>query len=229
VSPASSLTSRQAGCLTAVLTESTVPGTGQLSGTVFAVPVSLPAQQVSFASANPSPVAVGSKYDPVARSSAGLAVKLVVSAASTKGTCSIAAGGVVAFTGVGMCVVEAEQDGSASWAAAVASQSIVVSRGRPVAVKASYAVDYRHALAVTVRDGILAKDTLNGAVLVSHTRPAHGALSLRANGAFTYVPRPSFSGTDGFTYTVKNSLGRATASVTIHVGPPPAPGTGGRR
>jgi hypothetical protein len=43
-------------------------------------------------------------------------------------------------------------------------------------------------------------------------------LTLLANGSFTYVPRESFEGTDSFTYTLRNGLGRSTATVKIDVG-----------
>ena len=73
---------------------------------------------------------------------------------------------------------------------------------------------------MTARNGLLGKDTVNGATISSHTAPAHGTLTLLGSGAFTYVPRPSFSGTDHFTYTLRNSLGRSTATVSIAVSDP---------
>ena len=221
LAPATAATSRKAGCLTVTLTESTEPSVAQLSGTVFAVPESLPAQRVTFASPDPSPVAVGAHYTPEVRSSADLPVDLVVGNASTKGSCTVSAAGVVNFTGAGKCDVQADQVGSTRWAAASATQVVEVSAGRPVALGATYSTGYRKTLDVAARNGLLARDTLNGAVLSSHTPPAHGTLSLRPNGAFSYVPRASFSGTDSFSYTLKNALGRATATVTIHVGSRP--------
>ncbi len=64
---------------------------------------------------------------------------------------------------------------------------------------------------------MLAKDRVNGATISAHTAPTHGTLTLLGTGAFTYVPRPSFSGTDHFTYTLRNSVGRSTATVSIQV------------
>lgn len=42
--------------------------------------------------------------------------------------------------------------------------------------------------------------------LVSHTDPAHGALSLDADGRFRYTPQPGFSGTDSFRYTSSDAV-----------------------
>ncbi len=221
VSPASSVSSRKAGCLTAALTASTNPSITDLTGTVFAIPLSLPAQRVSFASINPSPVAVGSRYRPAARSGSGLPVLFVADTTSGKGACSVSAGGTVSFTAPGTCTLQAEQVGSSRWAAASATQQIVVVAGRPMAVGVSYATGYRRALVVSAREGVLAKDTLNGATITSHTQPGHGRLTLRSDGAFSYDPRTTFSGADSFSYTIKNALGHATATVTIHVGAPP--------
>jgi len=65
--------------------------------------------------------------------------------------------------------------------------------------------------------GVLGNDTLNGAVISSHTNPAHGSLTLNANGSFVYTPSRNFVGIDSFTYTLKNPTGSSTATVTIDV------------
>ena len=70
---------------------------------------------------------------------------------------------------------------------------------------------------------ILVNDTdANGdpltAVLV--TGPAHGSLSLNANGTFTYTPHANFNGTDSFTYRVSDGKSLSDpATVTIAVIP----------
>jgi VCBS repeat-containing protein len=49
--------------------------------------------------------------------------------------------------------------------------------------------------------------------------PAHGRLTLRADGSFTYTPTSGFSGVDQFVYSAKDSGGRSDrATVTIKVG-----------
>src|SRR5207253_6729586 len=57
-------------------------------------------------------------------------------------------------------------------------------------------------------DGDVDGDTL-GAVLVAG--PAHGNLTLHANGSFTYTPAANYNGGDSFTY--KASDGQADSNV----------------
>jgi len=70
--------------------------------------------------------------------------------------------------------------------------------------------------------GVLANDTdpqghRLAATLISG--PAHGRLTLRADGSFTYTPTSGFSGVDQFVYSAKDSGGRSDrATVTIKVG-----------
>ncbi|MCK7519846.1 MAG: Ig-like domain-containing protein [Ignavibacteriales bacterium] len=71
--------------------------------------------------------------------------------------------------------------------------------------------------------GVLGNDTdVEGdalrAVLVSG--PAHGSLSLKADGTFSYTPDADWNGTDSFTYKANDgSLDSAPATVTITVNP----------
>src|SRR5207253_3062780 len=72
----------------------------------------------------------------------------------------------------------------------------------PVAVNASFATDEDTALTVSAA-GVLANDTdVDSPVLtaVVVTGPSHGALTLNANGSFTYTPAANFNGSDSFTY-----------------------------
>ncbi len=70
--------------------------------------------------------------------------------------------------------------------------------------------------------GVLANDNANGAgamtaALVSG--PAHGSLTLNANGSFTYTPAANYFGTDSFTYRATTWAGSgniATASITVN-------------
>lgn len=53
------------------------------------------------------------------------------------------------------------------------------------------------------------------------TAPAHGAAQVNPDGTVTYVPGPTYAGSDGFTYTISNGHGgTATAKVTLTVKPP---------
>jgi uncharacterized repeat protein (TIGR01451 family) len=52
---------------------------------------------------------------------------------------------------------------------------------------------------------------------------AHGSVTVNSDGTFTYTPNVGFSGTDSFTYTIKNSANStltSTGTVTINVSAP---------
>ena len=42
--------------------------------------------------------------------------------------------------------------------------------------------------------------------------PAHGTLTLNADGRFTYTPAPNYNGPDSFTYTANDGTGRLATS-----------------
>ena len=83
----------------------------------------------------------------------------------------------------------------------------------PVAVADSYSTDEDTALTVAA-PGVLANDTdVDGdpltAVMVSD--PAHGTLTLNADGSFVYTPAANYNGADSFTY--KANDGTADSNV----------------
>jgi VCBS repeat-containing protein len=90
----------------------------------------------------------------------------------------------------------------------------------PVGVADSYTVSAGSTLAVAA-PGVLANDTdADGDALTAKlvTNPAHGSLTLSANGSFTYVPASGYGGADSFTYkpndgTVDGSV--ATVAITV--------------
>src|SRR5207249_611980 len=95
------------------------------------------------------------------------------------------------------------------------SITIVSSTGNtaPVAANDSFATNEDSAEAGTAR-GELANDTdIDSPVLtaVVVTGPSHGALTLNANGSFTYTPAANFNGADSFTY--KANDGQADSNV----------------
>jgi hypothetical protein len=82
--------------------------------------------------------------------------------------------------------------------------------------------------------GLLSNDTTNNALITSYgfngteqtvpgtnTATAQGgAVSVNANGGFTYSPAIGFTGTDAFRYVLTNSGGSSTTQVIILVTPP---------
>ena len=72
----------------------------------------------------------------------------------------------------------------------------------------------------TATGQINATDAISSAVLTPSivTAPAHGELTLNANGTFNYVPATGFSGVDTFSYEVNDgTVNSNVATVTINV------------
>lgn len=96
----------------------------------------------------------------------------------------------------------------------------------PVASADSYSATAGTALVVGATLGVLANDSdAQGQALTAllGSGPAHGTLSLNANGGFTYTAVNGFSGQDSFTYRANDgallgNLGTVTLNVTA---PPP--------
>ncbi len=91
----------------------------------------------------------------------------------------------------------------------------------PVANADSYTTRQDHALSVGVlgNDTDAENDPLSPRVV---TQPAHGTVSLNADGSFLYTPAAGFSGPDSFTYQASDGqLSSPAATVTIIVNEPP--------
>ncbi len=100
--------------------------------------------------------------------------------------------------------------------------------GQPVAVGDAYTTNANTTLTVPAA-GVLANDTdpeSDPLTAVNASTPANGAVTLNADGSFTYTPNAGFFGTDTFTYQANDGSGdSAAATVTITVintTPPPS-------
>ena len=84
----------------------------------------------------------------------------------------------------------------------------------------AYVVLQGQALHIAATAGVLTNDEgsvpTTAAVL---TGPAHGTLTLAADGSFDYTPTAGFVGIDGFTYRATGANGSGDAEVAIHVTP----------
>jgi VCBS repeat-containing protein len=91
----------------------------------------------------------------------------------------------------------------------------------PVAAPNSYTTDEDVTLVKNVTDGVRTNDSDadNDALTVAvEVGPAHGTLSLAADGSFSYIPTPDYNGSDSFSYKLSDgSLETALATVTLTI------------
>jgi VCBS repeat-containing protein len=105
---------------------------------------------------------------------------------------------------------------------AVVVQQVNAVNAPPTAQPDGYSVNEGGVLNVSA-PGVLGNDSdPNGDPLtaVKLTDPAHGTLTLNADGSFTYTPQADFNGPDSFTYAANDgTLNSGAATVTITVNP----------
>ncbi len=92
-------------------------------------------------------------------------------------------------------------DGQASSNTATVTITVNAVNNPPVAANDSYSTNAGAALSVAA-PGVLGSDSdPEGAALtaIKVSDPAHGTLTLNANGSFTYTPASGFSGAASFT------------------------------
>lgn len=88
----------------------------------------------------------------------------------------------------------------------------------PICANDAYTTNQNVQLVVNAATGVLANDTPNGATLTFPTTSTQGGTIVgNQNGSFTYTPQNNFTGADNFTYTLGNSGGVVTCTVTITV------------
>ena len=149
-------------------------------------------------------------------------ISIALATGPAHGSASVAADGsftyqpVAGFTGVDSFTY------SAGDSLAVSTGTVFVNVGdvAPLALADSYVVDASSTLVVPA-PGLLGNDTASsGAALAAQLiqEPAHGSLSLTADGSFTYVPDSGFTGSDSFTYAASDGLQSSSpAQVSISV------------
>jgi VCBS repeat-containing protein len=108
-------------------------------------------------------------------------------------------------------------DGTTSSSAATVNITINAVNDTPLAVADSYSTDEDTALS----GNVLANDSdpdlgdTRTAVLVSG--PAHGTLTLNADGSFTYTPAANSSGPESFSYRARDAAGAESPPVTVAI------------
>jgi len=101
----------------------------------------------------------------------------------------------------------------------------VIQSGAPTAVGDNYVTNEDVTLNVSA-PGVLGNDTGTGTLTaIVETLPAHGTLTLNANGSLSYVPSANYFGTDSFTYRAQADGKKshpAPVSITVNsVNDPP--------
>jgi CSLREA domain-containing protein len=103
-----------------------------------------------------------------------------------------------------------------------AAEGTVIINTPPEAVDDAYEVDEDTTLEAAA-PGVLGNDfdaDGNAITAILVDGPAHGALTLNADGSFTYLPAPGYDGPDSFTYKANDGIEDGnTATVTITVKP----------
>jgi hypothetical protein len=110
---------------------------------------------------------------------------------------------------------------------ATATFTVAERNDPPVAVTdPPYATDEDQVLVVARAAGLLPNDTdvdittgvpgeVLSAQLIANSGPAHGAITVGADGGFTYTPDPDWFGTDTFRYRAVDNRGGESAPVTV--------------
>ncbi len=121
-------------------------------------------------------------------------------------------------------------DGRGGFSTATVTLNVAAVNDAPVAVADGYSGMADTPVIVDAASGVLSNDTdADGDVLTVDSFDAvsvhGGAVSMNANGSFTYTPQSGFTGTDTFTYTVADGTTQgntATVSLSISLTPPVA-------
>ena len=114
-------------------------------------------------------------------------------------------------------------DGVAGSPPATVSISVGAPNGTPSAVADHFTTAEDAALHVPA-PGVLGNDSdpeSDPLTALFNTAPAHGTLTLNADGSFDYVPAPNFNGQDSFQYAASDGSSATPATVTIDVSPAP--------
>lgn len=88
----------------------------------------------------------------------------------------------------------------------------------PAAGADAYAANEDGVLTVSAANGVLANDgDVNGDALtaVLQQGPAHGTLTLNADGSFSYAAAANYNGADSFTYVTRDALGAVSQATTV--------------
>src|SRR5207248_1682007 len=111
-------------------------------------------------------------------------------------------------------------DGVVDSAPATVTITINPVNDAPVAIKDSFSTNEDTWLGVAA-PGVLGNDIdadteLSGLSVILVSGPAHGELTLNADGSFTYAPGANYNGEDAFVYKVSDGT-LESAPATVHI------------
>jgi CshA-type fibril repeat protein len=98
------------------------------------------------------------------------------------------------------------------------STSTVTITVTPTATDDAFSVHAGSTVTADAAHGLLTNDHGSRLTITGNSSPAHGALTLAADGSYTYTPADRFSGKDSITYTAKDASGTTitgTVSITV--------------
>jgi hypothetical protein len=96
---------------------------------------------------------------------------------------------------------------------------VVCAAGTPKTNKDNYSMKQNTTLTISAKSGVRRNDGKAPTTIELWSNPAHGTLTLAADGSFVYTPTTGFIGTDTFYYVARSTSGIAsrTERVTIQV------------
>lgn len=125
------------------------------------------------------------------------------------------------FTGTDTFTYQANDGTTNSGPVTVSIQVNAAANTAPVSVNDTYAVNEDQVLTVAAGNGVLVNDTdVDGNPLTATivSLPAHGTVTLNADGSFVYTPAADFNGSDSFTYRANDGTADgniATVNLTV--------------
>lgn len=126
------------------------------------------------------------------------------------------------FTGADTFTYQANDGTTNSGPVTVTIQVNAPANTPPVSVNDAYTVNEDNVLTVAAGQGVLVNDTdVDGNPLTATivSLPAHGTVTLNADGSFTYTPAADFNGSDSFTYRANDGTADgniATVNLTVN-------------
>jgi Big-like domain-containing protein len=157
-------------------------------------------QTVSFSTTPPTVVRVGgATYTPAASASSGLGVSITLDPQSSG--CSLS-GGVVSFTAVGTCLIDATQAGTATFLPAEMQQGFAIAKG------------VSHITVVSVPKGAQAGGTYTPSARTNTGDPVHVTLGAHSTGCAVVGGKVMFRGV-GACVVAFDDLGNANYSASV--------------